>query len=85
MLLRVKKVKIGRQSPKTEFLLKYLYCCVISLYELRKNLLLGVKKTKISLEGTNMDFGAQNQYDRVSIDPEFYIDEENTRCFGRKR
>jgi hypothetical protein len=48
-------------------------------YTKRENIHLGVKKPKISLQGTNMKFGAQNQYVRV-IDREFYIDEETT-CF----
>jgi hypothetical protein len=71
MLLGVKKVKIGPQSPKTEFVLQNLYCCVISdidrkFYTKQEKIYFwGSKSAKISLQGTNMDLGPQNQYGRV--------------------
>jgi hypothetical protein len=36
------------------------------LHGARKNILLGVKKVKISLQSPETEFGAQNQYDRVT-------------------
>jgi hypothetical protein len=42
------------------------YPSIGNLHEARKNILLGVKKGKISLQSPKTEFGAQNQYDRVT-------------------
>jgi hypothetical protein len=42
-----------------------IYPSIENLHGARKNILLGVKKLKISLQSQNPEFGAQNQYDRV--------------------
>jgi hypothetical protein len=70
MLLKVEKTKISPQSPKrnlgskNSIVVGYVFQSGI-LYEARKYLVLGVEKAKISLQGTNMEFVAQNQYGRV--------------------
>jgi hypothetical protein len=49
--------------------------------QIKKIYPLGVIKVKIGPQSPTTEFGFQNQYGRaISIDWEFYIDEENT-CF----
>jgi hypothetical protein len=70
IFLGVKKLKIGLQSPKTEFGAQNHYGRVIhpsigNFTKSKKNILLGVKKVKIGPQSPNTEFGAQNQYGRV--------------------
>jgi hypothetical protein len=43
---------------------------------IKKKYTFGVKKVKISLQSSKTEFGAQNQYGRVSIVREFYMERE---------
>jgi hypothetical protein len=54
--------------------------------EQEKNILLGVKKAKLSPQSPKTEFGVQNQYGRViSIDREFYTWSKKKYTFGGQK
>jgi hypothetical protein len=79
---RGQKGETGPQSPKKEYMLQNLYCCVISR--------LGVLYTAGGQKGENKPSGNKHGFRGpksvlscdISIDQEFYIDEESTNCLG---